>query len=65
MEDWMEFSFCHFNDYRNVVEAWTRNPDITNQRVKLPVILLDRQLIIKIPNRRPHLMDYKTQHILP
>ena len=39
MEDWIEFSFCHFNDYRNVVEAWTRNPDITAQRVRLSVLL--------------------------
>ena len=36
MEDWMEFSFCHFNDYRNVVEAWKRDPKIINRRVGLP-----------------------------
>ena len=31
----MEFSFCHFNDYRNVVEAWTREHDIIHRRVSL------------------------------
>ena len=31
----MEFSFCHFNDFRNVVEAWTRDPKITKQQVSL------------------------------
>ena len=38
MEDWMELSFCHFNDYRNMVEAWTRDPNITSKRVRLSVI---------------------------
>ena len=37
MEDWMEFSFCHFNDFRNVVEAWTRDPKITKRQVSLPM----------------------------
>ena len=48
MEDWKEFSFCHYNDYRNVVEAWTRDPEIIIQRVSFLVILLDGNLDIPL-----------------
>ena len=48
MEDWKEFSFCHYNDYRNVVEAWTRDPEIIIQRVSFSLILLDGTLDIPL-----------------
>ena len=35
IKDWMEFSFCHFNDYRDLVQAWTRDPKIINRRVSI------------------------------
>ena len=32
-DKWMEFTFCHFNDYRNLIEAWIRDPNIIFQKV--------------------------------
>ena len=34
-DKWMEFTFCHFNDYRNLIEAWTRDPNIIFQKVSI------------------------------
>ena len=33
MADWMELTFCHFNDMRSLVEAWTRDPGIIHTKV--------------------------------
>ena len=40
MAEWMELTFCHFNDQRNLVEAWTNDPEIINKKVGTSFLLI-------------------------
>ena len=39
MTEWMELTFCHFNDQRNLVEAWTKDPEMINVKVGTSFLL--------------------------
>ena len=45
MSDWMELSFCHFNDQRNLVEAWTRDPEMITKKVQRSFILIVKTVV--------------------
>ena len=46
MTEWMELTFCHFNDQRNLVEAWTKDPEIINKKVGTYFLLIVKLLYV-------------------
>ena len=33
MADWLELTFCHFNDFRRLVEAWSEDHEVIHKKV--------------------------------
>ena len=55
----IKFTFCHFNDYRNLAEAYETNPDLIHQRfgVRNETILHRAAL-----NRRIEMVEFLLEH---
>ena len=52
MTEWMELTFCHFNDQRNLVEAWTKDPEIINKKVRTSSFLLIVKLLLNVDGEK-------------
>ena len=51
MTEWMELTFCHFNDQRNLVEAWRKDPEIINKKVGTSSFLICSKNWLKMGRR--------------
>ena len=62
MEPWMQLTFCHFNDFRNLVEQFDKNPEIIHWKMGMRNdTILHRAAL----NRRVEMVDFLLEHNAP
>ena len=62
MDPWIDLTFCHFNDYRTLVELYEKTPDIINQRMGIRnETILHRAAL----NRRLEMVDFLLEKEAP
>ena len=62
MDPWIHLTFCHFNDFRTLVEEFEKNPEIIHRKmgVRNDTILHRAAL-----NRRVEMVDFLLEHKAP
>ena len=58
----MNFTFCHFNDYRNLVENYEKNPEIIFQKMGARNDTILHRAALK---RRVEMIDFLLEHDAP